>query len=964
MKINHLISIIIATFAWNTSMAQENSTQATESNDTLLNEVIVVGYGTQKKSDINGAITLIGEEKLRNRSFADVNQVLNGVSGVQVINTSGYPGSIGALRIRGISSNTGSAAEPLYIVDGLQVTSIDYLDANDIKSVEVLKDGASAAIYGAQAGNGVVIITTKAGRNGHTRISFDGQWGWERLGRRPKMMNAKQYIDYMTNSSNINATYLKDYYTEGTDTDWQKEIFPGGNSQKYCVSLEGGNDKSGFYISLTNYRNNGIMLTDYDTYHRLNIQLNADYTFNPWIKVSTANNFSRTKSDGVNALDGRSSDNMMLSAMTADPLTPLTYTESMLPIYMKEYIESGENLIQDENGDYISSSLFLGKSQNPLLYLYRGSNSTKRYRLNGATSLIITPPALKGLTFTSRLGYMMGIYDNQYYQKNYFYSSSHKGNETLSAELNYNINYQWENFFNYATSIQKHRLDAMIGMSYLSKDSNYSRIKGENITKGETLFTGTEDNYMYVDYISANATRQTNGSRARNASISYFARLSWNYDYRYFLQASLRADAFDSSKLPSDTRWGWFPSVSAGWNITNEKFMESVSPSALSYLKLRTSFGINGNVNALSDRSYVYQSSVAIGASGYQFDANSGTLTNGAAINRLANSDIKWETSRQFDIGLDSRFLNHRLGLEFDYYHKETRDLLVKVDAPYETGFSSVWVNGGTVVNKGFELGLNWKDTKGDFSYSVGATISRNINKVTYVTPKLTRINGLNVNSGHYATVMEEGSPLWAFRGYRFTGIDSETGDPTFADLNGDEKITVDDMEIIGSSQPDFTYGINLSAAWKGIDLSIIGYGSVGNDIWTDLLYTDHPSRNLYEEYYTKAWRNAGDNAVYPKMGVAVSDTRYARSSAMIQRGSYFRVSQIQLGYSLPQSILKHAYIQELRIFASLDDFITITNYIGGDPVTASFNTTSGMGIDGGKYPSSKKVMVGVNLAF
>lgn len=947
--------------------AQENQTNLTDSIsdfDSILDEVVVVGYGVQKKSDVNGAISLLSPKKLENRSFADVTQALNGTNGVQVLSKSGYPGSTSSLRIRGISSNSSSAVEPLYIVDGLQVSSIDYLDASDIKSIEVLKDAASAAIYGAQAGNGVVIITTKTGHEGKFSVSFNSSFGIERLGVHPKMMNATQYVDYMTKAQAINQTDLETYWDGKTNTDWMKELFTSGNTQKYNVAIEGGSQKADFYLSITSLSNNGIIKGDYDTYKRLNVQLNADYQFNKWLKVSTANNFSRTKNNGVYALDGASTDNLMLSANATDPLTPTFYAPDQLPDFMQKYLENGYPLMKDSDGNYLATSKFNSKSPNPFYFLLRSTDVTKRYRLNGATSLILTPQCLEGLTFTSRMGYTLGINDNKFYQPAFFYIEGLQGNEILRSQIYYEVKYQWENFVNYSHQFGQHKLDFMAGMSYINNNNNYAKVQGTTTDVNDALLAGEGDNFLYPNYVSENATKSIFGVEGRTSAISYFGRVDWNYANRYFLEASLRADAFDSSKLPQNSRWGYFPSVSAGWNVMNESFMKSVSSDKLSYLKLRASFGINGNVNALTGHSYVYSRTVSLGNSGYQFDANSSYVTQGATINRLANQDIKWETTRQYDFGLDAKFLNDRLSFGFDYYYKQTRDLLVQIDAPYETGFTKVWANGGTVVNKGIELELGWKDRIGDFHYSVSANLSRNRNRVTYVTPKLTRINGQIVNMAHYATVMEEGYPLWSFRGYRFEGIDPETGSAMLADLNDDGKVSNEDQEILGSAQPDFTYGISLTMDWKGIDFSLNGYGSKGNKVWFGYLSTDYLARNLPEEYYTNAWNKAGDVTNYPKMGQASSDTRYARSSAMVHDGSYFRIAQMQLGYSLPTNILRKVYIKNLRIFVSLDDFFTFADYIGGDPSCASTNVSSGMGVDMGNYMTTRKCLFGLNVKF
>lgn len=917
---------------------------------TLLDETVVIGYGVQKKSDVTGAIASVGRDALENRSVSDVAAALTGKSaGVQVISSSGQPGEIGTIRIRGLSSNSSSATAPLYIVDGLQISNLSTVDPQNVESIEILKDAASAAIYGAQAGNGVVLITTKTGKRGEGRIFYDGSWTVEKLGYAPTMMNAAQYIDYMTSSAVFTQSLVDEYWDGRTDTDWFGEAFPGGHAVRHTVGLQGANDKGSYYTSLSYVGHDGILYGDRDKFKRTNVQLNADYRIKDWLKIGTTNTFTMRRTLYMGAMHA-GEDTMMAMVYALDPLTPMLYPANDPPVYIQDALKAGYPVITTPDGDYISSSQFVSRSFNPLFFTYRYTDSwNKSYDLNGTMYANLTP--FKGLVITSRFGYHFGAYDSYIYLEPYWASGTQSSaNYSLENSISYGLGYQWENFANYSHTFgRKHNFDAMAGMSWHESNSSWIQASGDKLSD-------YAENFRFISFITSDAADEVAGAPFRSATLSYFGRLGYNYDNRYFLQLSFRADAFDSSYLAASNRWGRFPSISLGWNITNEPFMKNRNKDALSFLKLRASYGTNGNIAALGS-GYTYDATVSIGESSYQMSDGS-TITLASYPSKLSNPSLKWETSRQLDLGLDARFLSDRLTLGVDCYNKDTDDLIVAVTPSYTTGQSSVFMNSGSVNNKGVEIELSWKDAVGDFSYGISGNIARNRNKVTYLDPTLTRINGTYVSNNHYATVFEEGYPVWYMRGYVFDGVDPETGASTFKDITDDGEITEADQTMIGSAQPDFTYGLTLAARYKGFDFTVSGSGSQGNDIWFGMLRSDCKDRNLPAVFYTDAWKKTGDTARYPVYGEEVS-SYYYRSSACIYDGSYFRVNQIQLGYSLPKKLLG-----KVRAYVSLDDFFTFSKYIGFDPVTAGDDSSLGMGIDRGTYPSAKKVMFGLNLSF
>ena len=454
------------------------------------------------------------------------------------------------------------------------------------------------------------------------------------------------------------------------------------------------------------------------------------------------------------------------------------------------------------------------------------------------------------------------------------------------------------------------------------------------------------------------ATKSVSGETTASTKYSYFGRLGYDYLGRYMLQASLRADAADLSKLSPKKRWGYFPAVSVGWTISEEKFFTPLKK-AFDSLKFRASWGQNGSLSALSG--YSYSTDIALGGL-YAFTPGI-QYTQAAAPSTMGNEDLKWETSEQLNFGFDGILFGGRMTFGIDYFIKKTKDLLVWGTTPsLIIGGSTSPLNAGNVENKGFEFDLGWRDHIGDFSYSVRANLSTLTNEVTYIDPSITRLSGSTFHT-YTVTYFEQGYPVYYFRGYKFAGVDPKTGNPTFTDLDGDGMITDADRTYIGDAIPDVTYGLTLTAAWKGIDLTVFGTGAVGNKIFNCINRPDYASSNrLKEVFYDNRWTVDNPNGTVPKAGAADMD-KYADSDAMVYNGSYFKVKQIQLGYTFPKNIIKKVYLNHARVYASLDDFFTISSYPGFDP-EASANSTSGMGIDKGGYPTSKKLVFGLNIEF
>lgn len=914
----------------------------------VLNEVVVVGYGVQKKSNVTGAISSVKEGDLENRTITDLNQGLQGkVAGVQLLSSSSAPGASNSIRVRGFSSN--STSNPLYVVDGVRLGDISSVEPSDIESMEILKDAASASIYGAEAGNGVILITTKKGKSGKGTISYDCQMAWQMLQHKPKVLNAEQYLDYMVKSGAMTQQVADGW--DGTSTNWADELFETSLMQKHNLSFRGGNDKGTVYASLNYLDNNGIVVGKQDCFKNLSGSLNVDYKIKDWLKLTWDNsvNYYRTNSVAENS-EYRS---VLRAALALDPLTPVTYTLDNMPANMKSLYDAGKKLIQDGNGNYYSISPYNGGGDdcNPYIYMKSGYNKSYGHNVRGNFALDFTP--FKNFVFTSRVGYMLCNANSYNYQGEYYVSGvNNKPKSSISSTVNSVHYYQWENFANYSLSLKKHNLGVMAGMSFSQEKFNYVTTGGDGLLEDLASFA-------YPSYLSANATALIHdGDETNKLKYSYFGRLSYDYDGRYMAQLSMRADAADLSILPKAERWGYFPAVSLGWLASNEKWFPKTK--AFTYAKLRASWGQNGSIAGLG--SFAYASAMT-NSYNYSFNANNADYTAGYVPSATGNEHLKWETSEQTDLGMDLRFLNDRLTFTMDYFIKKTRDLIVNGSTPtLVIGNTTSPINAGNVENKGFEFELGWKDHVGDFQYSINTNLATLQNKVTYLDPSIARLDGASYNN-KVLTAFEKGYPVWYFRGYKVDHIDAQTGDPIYVAQDGSltKTPTTDDKTMIGSAIPDFTYGISLNMSYKNFDISVFGQGSYGNDIACCLTKTDYRLSNRLECYYKDAWTPEHTQAKYARMDYG--EANYWQSSAIIFDASYFRIKQIQLGYTFPKKLISKIGLSNLRVYGSLDDFFTFTSYPGMDP-EASAGPTNMLGMDFGVFPHSKKMVVGVNVSF
>ena len=918
----------------------------------FLEETVVVGYGVQKKSDITGAIASVKAEDLENRTTTNAISALQGkAAGVQIMNYSGAPGSEANIQIRGYSSN--SSTRPLIIVDGLKVSSLGYLDPENIQSMEILKDAASAAIYGIEAGNGVILITTKSGstQKGTSRVFYNFQNTTQQVAHLPELLNAQEYMAYQMLAGEVSDAATFDYDGH-TDTYWPGLMFEKGYMRRHTVGFQGGNDKGSLYISLGSTTNDGIVAGDKDYNQRLNAQINAEYKMKPWLTVGINNSFTKTAARSVSE-SASSGTSVFGTILTHDPITPWNYEDSEVPDRLRVLELNGYDLPKDENGKYYGASVFGGNNLlwHPAIMRDRTDAETDSFNVNGTAYLNLTP--IKNLVFTSRFGYRTGYSMRHSYNYEIFVNATESQSFSISANASNNLYYQWENFANYTYNLKKNTFTAMAGMSFQKSTS-------DSLSGSADKLSNYAPNYRYMSNAVNTSKMSVGGTPSESANMSYYGRLGWSYGNKYNLQANFRADAYDTSKLDKDHRWGYFPSVSAGWTLSNEDFMAGFkSATKISFIKLRASWGINGNVNSLGSYQYASTLSTSV-SSGYDF--GNGMVLGASPSTTLPNPNIKWETSHQVDLGLDIRGFKDKLTIGIDWYDKNTMNLLTTVTPPANTGASRVYMNAGKVNNHGLEFEGSWRETRGDFRYGISGNFATLHNMVVEGTGE--RVPGsTRYNADVTMTYFEEGYPLWYLRTFYVDSIDQQTGDPVYKDFNNDGVITAEDRDYAGKGMPDLTYGVTLELGWKGFDLMVFGSGVYGIDKFFSLNRGDTFSQNTLREYYVNAWQSPSSTGYkYPRPNAY--DTFYPSSNQRVYDASFFKIKQIQLGYTVPRSWLKKIQMSQLRAYVSLDDWFTFTKYPGLDPETSASGQGSSMAMDWGSYPMSKKVVFGLNVAF
>ena len=957
----------------------------------MLSDVVVVGYGTQQKKLVTGSTVHVTSENIEAVNAVDAFGALQSLaSGMNIVMNSGQPGEGYKVVIRGMG--TAGSNTPLYVVDGVPGANIDDLSPNDIESIDVLKDAASSAIYGARASNGVILVTTKKGKSsGRVQVSFDGYMGWQNVntnGVTP--LNAKEYMEIINKAREIQGVepyvwenYIPKQYSQimngsWNGTNWLEETtIDNAPIHNASINISGGSDLSRFALGFTKYHQTGTLGAPADPkFDRYTVRLNSDYSLirkkgRDILKVGENITFSSTDKRGVSV--GGIYGNSIRTLLAMTPLLP-AYNED------GSYYEYKDILADKWN--------FLDEAANPLASMKydNGMGYNKGWRLQ--TNFFLEFAPIKGLTWRTSAGWLYRHRESRSYVPVYELSAKKSNpNDDVRQSQSYNIRWSLENTINWKKSFDNHNFDILLGQSV----EKWGYGNGVNVTNSNSLFPGSFDHaYIANANVVDPAYTSIGGSPESQGSLSsFFGRVNYNYAETYLLSLVLRADG--SSNFARGHRWGYFPSISAGWVISNESFMESTK-SWLDFLKLRASWGQNGNCNIAN---FQYLATIAFDDP-YYFD-NKDNPGLGAYPNILPNEDVKWETSEQLDLGFDARFLNSRLGIAFDWYKKTTKDWLVVAPMLLSYGTGAPYINGGDIENKGYEVQLSWNDRIGkDFRYNIGVNFSHNKNEVTRLANSEGIIHGgSNAIAQNTAELyrLEVGYPIGYFWGYEMEGIiqneqqlqdyldrncggdkanslqgaSLQPGDVMFKDFNGNGKIDKDDSDktMIGDPNPDYTLGLNINIAYKGFDLGINGYGSFGQQVAKSYRqFSDHPDDNYCTDVFTKYWTGEGSTNKYPRFSDGKTANMSEISRVWIEDADFFKISRVSLGYDFKRLYSKLP-VQKCRLYMSLSNFFTFTGYSGMDPEVGFGNGTSwASGIDCGYYPSSRSFQVGLNVIF
>ena len=957
----------------------------------LLDDVVVVGYGTQRKKLITGSTVHVTADDIAAVNAVDAFGALQSqASGMNIVMNSGQPGEGYKVTIRGMG--TAGSNTPLYVVDGVPGANIDDLSPNDIESIDVLKDAASSAIYGARASNGVILVTTKKGKaGGHVQVSFDGYMGWQNPNTNDVTpLNAKQYMEINDKAYQIQgvATYdwqklIPKQYAQimnGTwnGTNWLEETtIHNAPIHNASLSISGGSDISRFALGFTKFHQTGTIGAPADPkYDRYTVRLNSDYSLirkkgRDILKIGENATFSATDKRGVSV--GGIYGNSIRNLLAMSPLLPAYNAEG-------EYYEYKD--IQADAWD------FSAEMANPLAQMKydNGFGYTKVYRLQTNFFLEFSP--IKDLTYRASAGWLYRHREGRSYVPVYELSSKKSNpNDDVSQNQSYSVRWSLENTLNWVKAFDKHHVDVLLGQSV----EKWGYGNGVNVTNSNSLFPGSFE-HAYIanaNVVDPSLTSIGGSPEAQGALSSFFGRVNYNYDETYLLSLVLRADG--SSNFARGHRWGYFPSISAGWVISNEKFMESTK-AWMDFLKIRASWGQNGNCNISN---FQYLATIALDDPYYFNNKDNPAL--GAYPNILPNEDVKWETSEQLDFGFDARFLNNRLGIAFDWYKKTTKDWLVRAPMLLSYGTNAPYVNGGDIENKGYEIQLNWNDKIGkDFRYSISANFSHNKNEVTRLANSEGIIHGgSNAIAQNTAELyrIQVGYPIGYFWGYEMEGIiqnekqlqeyldrncsgdkanslqgeSLQPGDVMFKDVNGNGKIDKgdDDKTMIGDPNPDFTLGLNINISYKGFDFALNGYGSFGQQVAKSYRqFSDHPDDNYCTDVYSKYWTGEGSTNRYPRFSDGKTANMSEISRVWIEDADFFKISRISLGYDFKRLYSKLP-VQKCRLYVALSNFFTFTGYSGMDPEVGFGNGASwASGIDCGYYPSARSWQVGLNINF
>lgn len=893
---------------------------ALQESNKMLDDVVVIGYGSVKRKDLTTAISSVNTEDLNKRPIVTVGQAIQGkAAGVAVSQPNGAPGAEMTIRVRGTTSINGSN-DPLYVVDGVPVDNIRFLSPNDITDIQILKDASSAAIYGSRAANGVILISTKRGSIEKAAIALNSQITANKVNKSFDVLNTQQYIDLQ---KEIGLVTLPDDLQD--QTNWFEETYKTGFQQNHQLSISDGTERLRYYLSGGYLSDNGVLAGSF--FKRYNFRANIDNNIRKWLKIGANFNYADYNDNGIATGLGANRGGVVLSVIN----TP-TYAPIWDPTQPNQFY----------NNFYGISNI-----TSPLENLARSKyNKNKENRLLASANAVVTfSPNLQFKT-TATLDKRNGLRTTFLDPLTTAWGRSQYG--TASDARNTNSLFVWDNVLTYNKQIEKHGIEAMIGSSWTDSKYTHNYINGSHFR-----------NDLIQTLNAANRISWTGtGSGASDwAIMSYFSRVMYNYDGKYLVTANVRADG--SSKLHPDHRWGYFPSVSAAWRPSAESFMQDID--WLNDLKFRVGYGQTGNQSGLGDYSYLQLYNIE--RLEWFLKEFEKAVPNISPSN-LRTKDLRWETTTQTNFGIDFSGLNNRLNVTLDYYHKNTKDMLMYASLPPGASVaSSIRRNEGTMTNKGFEATISSKNLVRDFVWSTDFNISFNKNKLTSLQLQKIYYEAKTVDAvDSYVVRNEPGRSLGGFFGYISDGVDPETGELKYRDINNDGKISSTDRTYIGDPNPKFTYGLTNAFSYKNFDLSIFIQGSYGNDVF-------NASRMEMEGMYdgknqiTKVldrWRVPGQITSVPKAGYDIKNSSY-----FIEDGSYLRIKNISFSYTFNTDRLQKVGIRKIQPYLSLSNILTFTKYSGMDPEVNQWGGSGAVqGIDWGTYPHSKSFVLGLNFEF
>jgi TonB-dependent starch-binding outer membrane protein SusC len=935
--------------------------QLTEDNKAL-EELVVVGYGVQKKSVVTGAISKVKSEDLENMPVQRIEQSLQGrTSGVRVTTGSGQPGEGATVRIRGTTSINNS--EPLYVVDGIPILGgIDFLNQGDIESIEVLKDAASAAIYGARAANGVIIVTTKKGAPDRMEVSYHTYFGKQYPWKKLNLLNSREYATLMNESfaAGGDGIQFENPSALTETTDWQSAIFNDGALMKnHELGISAGSKKSQYFFSAGYFDQDGIVSKDNSNWKRFTLRFNATHKITD--NITFGNTVAYTNTQAIGVATNSEYGSPLSRALNLDPLTKVVITD---PTEQNASVYKNFPVVRDENGNpYGISQYVTSEVLNPVAALKVAQGSSYADKIVG--NAFVEVKLLKGLTFKTVLGTDLAFWGGEGFQPIYYLNASNSNNLTrYSRNQNRGIVWNFTNTLSYNKQFGNHNLTLLAGTV---GEKNQGRGIGggvENIPvndiKDASLIFGTPKE-----------TQSFYGFEYLETISSYFGRAIYNFKEKYLFTGILRVDG--SSKFGSNNKYGYFPSVSAGWVVSEENFMRGQN--TINFLKLRASWGVNGN-DKIGNFRYV---STVGGFRNYTFGTKD-ALVNGVSPNAIANPDLRWEETSQTDIGFDARFAKDWT-LTMDWFDKKTTDMLLDIAVPSYVGNAGPIGNIATMSNTGVELELGYVKKLQNLNFSLSGNVSYVENKVTFLGNEKKFLPGQTFSpQGLEITRTQVGLPVGYFFGYKTDGIfqnqaevdahkgtdgkpmqpNAKAGDFRFKDTNNDGKIDPDDRTNIGDPTPNWTYGFNLTAAYKGFDIILFGQGVAGNQIFKATRRFDLQKANMTTDALGR-WTGEGTSNTYPRLNKNDPNQNFSRSSDFyIEDGDFFRVKTLQLGYTLPKSLLQRVKLNKCRLYISGNNLFTFTKYSGFDPEIGG----GSFGIDRGFYPQARFYLGGVQIGF